>query len=299
MKKLLMILFVMIFSISLTGCSEKGAQDKNSDEEDNMAVAALVESFGNKLQQVSLLAPPEDLKKNMEENYGGYLTSELLTEFLNDPDNAPGKLTSSPWPDRIEITSTEKTSEGLYEVTGTIIEVTSTEQGTENAAAKRPITLEVKKVDGEWLISSVVLGNYEAGDSIKYRNRDYGFTFTLPKSWSGYTIVAEAWEGRSVEGSISVQITETGPKLLIRHPKWTKENPREDIPVMVFNMAQWDKVQQGKISLGAAPIGPAELGRNTTYVFALPARYNYDFLTGYQEVEQILTENPLKPFNLQ
>ena len=68
---------------------------------------------------------------------------------------------------------------------------------------------------------------------------------------------------------------------------------------MVFNMAQWDKVQQGKINQGAAPIGPAELGKKTTYVFALPARYNYDFLTGYQEVEQILTENPLKPFNLQ
>jgi len=299
MKKLIMILFATMFSISLIGCSEKGAQVNNSGEEDKKTVVTLVESFGKKLQQVSLLAPPEDLKKNMEENYGSYVTSELLTQFLNDPDNAPGRLTSSPWPDRIEITSTEKTSEGLYKVAGTIIEVTSTEQGTENAAAKRPITLEVKKVDGKWLIASVVMGNYEAGDSIQYRNRDYGFIFTLPKNWSGYTIVAEAWEGRSVEGSTNGQIAETGPKLLIRHPEWTKENPREDIPVMVFTLAQWDKVQQEKISLGAAPIGPAELGRNSTYVFALPARYNYDFLTGYQEVEQILKENPLKPFNLQ
>ena len=299
MKKLITILFIfMIFYISLIGCSEKGAQVNNT-EEDKIAVAVLVESFGNKLQQVSLLAPPEDLKKSMEDNYGRYLTSELLAEFLNDPDNAPGRLTSSPWPDRIEITSTEKTSEGLYKVAGTIIEVTSTEQGTENAAAKRPITLDVKKVDGKWLISSVVLGVYEAGSQIVYMNRGYGFTFTLPENWSGYTIVAEAWEGRSVGGSTSGQITETGPKFLIRHPEWTKENPREDIPVMVFTLAQWDKVLQENISLGAAPIGPTELGRNSTYVFALPARYNFDFLTGYQEIEQILAENPLKPFNLQ
>ena len=117
MKKLIMILFATMFSISLIGCSEKGAQVNNSGEEDKKTVVTLVESFGKKLQQVSLLAPPEDLKKNMEENYGSYVTSELLTQFLNDPDNAPGRLTSSPWPDRIEITSTEKTSEGLYEVT--------------------------------------------------------------------------------------------------------------------------------------------------------------------------------------
>lgn len=299
MKKMLMLLFTLVFSISIIGCSGKGVQVNNSDEEDRKAVVALVEGFGSKLQQVSLLASSADLKKSMEENYGSYLTPELLAEFLSDPGNAPGRLTSSPWPDRIEAASAEKTSKGLYKVAGTIIEVTSAEQGTANAAAKRPIALEVKKVGGKWLISSVVLGDYEVGDSILYRNRDYGFTFTLPKSWSGYKIAAETWEGRSLEGSTSGQITETGPKLLIRHPGWTKENPREDIPIMVFTMAQWDKVQQAKISLGAAPIGPTELGRNSTYVFALPARYNFDFLTGFEEVEQILAGNPLKPFDLQ
>lgn len=299
MKKIIMILFTLVFSISLIGCSGNNVQVSNTDEADKKAVVALVEGFGNKLKQVSLLATSEDLKKSMEENYGSYVTPELLAGFLSDPGNAPGKLTSSPWPDRIEVATAEKTSEGLYKVAGTIIEVTSAEQSTADAAAKRSITLEVKKIDGKWLISSVVMGDYEAGDSILYRNRDYGFTFTLPKSWSGYMIVAETWEGRSLEGSTSGQITETGPKLLIRHPQWTKESPREDIPIMVFTMAQWDKVQQEKISLGAAPIGPTELGRNSTYVFALPARYNFDFLTGFEEVEQILAGNPLKPFNLQ
>ena len=66
---------------------------------------------------------------------------------------------------------------------------------------------------------------------------------------------------------------------------------------MVFTLAQWNALQQGKFHIGAAPIGPTELGRNSNYVFALPARYNYAFLNGYQEVENILKGKPLKPTN--
>jgi hypothetical protein len=127
--------------------------------------------------------------------------------------------------------------------------------------------------------------------TLLYRNSDYGFAFILPESWKGYAIVIEGWEGRSLEGSTSGQITETGPELLIRHPQWVLANQRQDIPVMVFTITQWDLVQQEKISVGAAPMPPSEMGRNSTYVFALPA--------GFEEVEQILAENPLKPFDLQ
>jgi len=38
-----------------------------------------------------------------------------------------------------------------------------------------------------------------------------------------------------------------------------------------------------------------QLGRNEEYVFALPARYNFGFLGGYEEVEMILENNPLAP----
>jgi len=299
MKKVLVVMLIMMVSLGLLGCSNQGVEVKSSDEVDKKAVTDVVEGFGKKLQQVSLIASSQDLEKSMNENYGSYVTPDLLAKFLSAPESAPGRITSSPWPDRIEIASAEKTSEGVYKVEGTIIEVTSTEQSTGNAAAKRPITLEVKKVEDKWLISSVVMGDYQTGGTVVYRNSAYGFVFILPESWKGYTIVTEVWEGRSLEESTSGQITETGPKLLIRNPGWTKENPMEDIPIMVFTLAQWDKVQQEKISLGAAPIGPTELGKNSTYVFALPARYNFDNLPGYQEVEKIMEGNPLKPFNLQ
>jgi hypothetical protein len=129
-----------------------------------------------------------------------------------------------------------------------------------------------------------------------YINRHYGFTFTLPESWEGYTIVEETWTGTQLEapeGSYPPAVI--GPEILIRHPLWTESDPHQDIPIMVFTLEQWDLVQTEKLGVGAAPIPPSELGRNATYVFALPARYNFAFLTGWEEVEQILQGHPLQP----
>lgn len=131
---------------------------------------------------------------------------------------------------------------------------------------------------------------------IVYRNNHYGFTFSLPKSWEGYTIVTDQWEGVSLKGAKKGSVVEKGPILSIRHPEWTSRKPRQDIPIMIFTVEQWKSLQQGKISVGAAPVGPTELARNSRYVFALPARYNYSFLEGYEEAERILEGNPLTPF---
>lgn len=125
-----------------------------------------------------------------------------------------------------------------------------------------------------------------------YQNTQYGFSFNLPKSWKGYKIVTDKWIGYDVK---SGKISETGPMISIRHPLWTAKKPRQDIPIMVFTLSQWNSLQQEKFHIGAAPIGPSELGRNSRYVFALPARYNYAFLTGYKEVENILIGKPLQP----
>lgn len=284
-------------SISTSDNTSRNIASGVTDEDHKKAVISQVEGFGKKLQMVSLLAPADIMRQSMQDNYSGYVTPELLAKFQSDPLNAPGRLTSSPLPDRIEVLSTEKISEGLYKVEGKIVEVTTTGE-TSDADINRPITLEVKNMGGQWLITSVTMGEYATTDKIIYRNVDYGFSFTLPKSWDGYLIINDEWEGISLEGSASGQVTESGPKLLIRHPQWTPANPRQDIPIMVFTIAQWNLVQQEKLSVGAAPMPPSELGRNSTYVFALPARYNYAFPYGFEEVEQILAEKPLTPFEL-
>jgi hypothetical protein len=90
-------------------------------------------------------------------------------------------------------------------------------------------------------------------------------------------------------------VTQTGPEIFIRNPAWTEKEPTQDIPIMVFTLEQWNELKQEKFHIGAAPIGPSELGRNSKYVFVLPARYNFAFLKGFEEVEKILAEKPLKP----
>ena len=126
-----------------------------------------------------------------------------------------------------------------------------------------------------------------------YQNTEYRFTVALPQSWKGYTVVSDTWEGLSVE---SGAVTATGPLISIRHPKWTTAEPRQDIPIMIFTIAKWDALQKEEFHIGAAPIPPREVARSNSYVFALPARYNYAFPTGYEEVETILTGNPLRAY---
>lgn len=128
-----------------------------------------------------------------------------------------------------------------------------------------------------------------------YKNTQYGFNFPLPISWEGYSIIVTQWEGYT-PGTQGDATVEKGPIISIRHPEWTSANPRQDIPIMVFTLAQWNTLQQGKFFIGAGPEGPSELGRNTRYVFGLPFRYNYSFPTGYEEVEKILEGNPLQTF---
>lgn len=127
-----------------------------------------------------------------------------------------------------------------------------------------------------------------------YNNSEYGFSFTLPDSWEGYQIVLDSWEGIDTDQ----QQVENGQILLIRHPAWTEEKPRQDIPIMIFTLEQWSLLENGEFHIGAAPIGPTLLGQNNKYVFALPARYNFAFLEGYEEVETILEKKPLQPKNV-
>jgi hypothetical protein len=143
-------------------------------------------------------------------------------------------------------------------------------------------------------LNSVTVSNQPIAP-IEYTNNQYGFNFTLPASWKGYAVINDEWVGNA-SGPQGDVVSEKGPLLSIRHPLWTAAKPRQDIPIMVLTLAQWNSLQKDKFHIGAAPIGPQELGKNNKYVFALPARYNFAFITGYQEVARILSGNPLKAF---
>lgn len=128
--------------------------------------------------------------------------------------------------------------------------------------------------------------------TIEYKNPSYGFSLTLPESWKGHRVLWSEWEGSVLREDGSVARTLRGPELRIRHPKWTEEQPREDMPIMIFTIVQW----RAEPVVSAAPIGPAELGRNGMYVFAVPPRWDYDLAEGWEEAQTILTPDSLHTF---
>ena len=164
--------------------------------------------------------------------------------------------------------------------------------------------IKIVKYQNKWFLDGdlpfgAVLPTNQNGDinatssQTEYSNTTYGFTFTLPPRWKGYQIINSRWEGNLLDGSSSIKFN--GPIISIRHPLWTTLNPRQDIPIMIFTSAEWNLIQQEKLSVSAAPIPPTLLGQNSQYIFALPARYNYAFPIGFEEVQTIIDSKPLHP----
>lgn len=115
-------------------------------------IQELIEGFGNNLKNVELVAPQEIREEEIEKYYKGYLTKELLERLKINPEGI-GKQTSSPWPEKIEITSLIFLSPDKAEINGEIIEMTSSGE-----SGRRKIILEITLVDKflrKWLISDI------------------------------------------------------------------------------------------------------------------------------------------------
>ncbi len=105
-----------------------------------------VEEFGTTMQNVSLLSP--DATSTMATIYGPLVTSDLLQVWQENPEEAPGRLTSGPYPARIEIVRIDKQGSG-YIVNGTVVYMTSTGE-----AGRAPVILLVIPQEGHWLIAA-------------------------------------------------------------------------------------------------------------------------------------------------
>lgn len=126
---------------------------------------------------------------------------------------------------------------------------------------------------------------------IVYKNVQFGFCFLLPADWQGYTIVTQKWSGTVLD----TQKKESGPELLIRNPRWTRGAPWQDIPIMIFTPSQWKLVAADNLAVSAAPIGPAKLGQNKSYAFALPPRWiGFTDDQGQDELETLMSQLPFQ-----
>jgi hypothetical protein len=121
------------------------------------AVAAITNAFGANLKMVSLVAPAADVAAAMDSYYKPFVTPALLATWKSDPSIAPGKKTSSPYPDKIEIASVSKLTDKTYRVVGNVMEVTNSTTGTK-PASNYPMILSFENIDGVWLITNVQLG---------------------------------------------------------------------------------------------------------------------------------------------
>ena len=126
-------------------------QTTTTDAVDEAEIRDLVENFGKKLQNVSLLAP--DAGQEIEMQYSEFVSRALLEMWMGNVSKAPGRVVSSPWPDRIEISSLTREDPGEYVITGYVVEVTSVEVVNGGAAAKIPVRMVVQEEQGGWVIA--------------------------------------------------------------------------------------------------------------------------------------------------
>lgn len=125
-----------------------------------------------------------------------------------------------------------------------------------------------------------ILNNDDIDENILgYRNNLYGFFVPLPESWQGYTVNQQA-KGTYLE-------------IHIVHPQSTTQNERMDVPVLVVPIAVWNiwyppsDPNSGQHPF-AAPVPATERARNGAYVFATAPRYNFSYLPGWEEVDEIV-----------
>lgn len=128
---------------------------------------------------------------------------------------------------------------------------------------------------------------------LRYHDSKSGFTFYLPDSWRGYSVLHKQWEGQTYVSANDTTITMArGPVIVLRHPDWTARKIYQDITLVVYTRSQWDGEKQGKFSCTYFAGGTmVELWHNHKYVFAMSTHEGKAELEGWQEVNQIVSRN--------
>jgi hypothetical protein len=188
MNKKIILISLAIVIVVVSGFAFYFWEKKSQLEE--TAVKSLVENFGYALKSVSLLSPtaPQDI----ESNYRDFIAPELIAKWKGDPSKALGRLTSSPWPESIEIAGIRKVEPGLYDVFGKIIDMTGT-----GMAGSRPIELSVTKInvdnfDSRWLITNVSVITNQENELWKEYNGD-DISFQYPEKLTTKYVFAQEW----------------------------------------------------------------------------------------------------------
>lgn len=241
-------------------------------------VQNLVETFGKRLQNVSLLASQDALRRSLEDNYGHLVSSpqvmiaQWVAEALDDPTKVPGRLTSSPWPDRIEILSVNKISEYVYEVKGEVIEITSKE--TTSDPTKRSITILVEKrrdLGNRFVISGVTLGSYENAQTTSGFNND-----KIEKAITDYLLTERHFSWKNRTDSFNFCAVEN------------LDPEKELFPLYVWAYCGEYIVEDGELKTVSGSSGPVKIDYPNELSFYDPRNFSYESPgDGSQYIEDI------------
>jgi hypothetical protein len=149
---LLLLIPLVVAGVFLVGVAEKSGVSEMRGSSIDPQVALVITQFGKSMRYVTLTAPALDIRDSVAKYYAPYVTPELLSVWRANPRKVPGRSSSSPWPDRIEIHSVEPQGDGSYIVRGIVIEVTSSELVNGGIAGAYPVTMRLARHDKNWLI---------------------------------------------------------------------------------------------------------------------------------------------------
>jgi len=125
-----------------------------------------------------------------------------------------------------------------------------------------------------------------------YHNAQFDFTFSLPTSWQGYSVLSQPWTGQAFLPDTDKAVeAEHGPTIILRNPQWKAGDPWQDIPILVFTRKQWKAHHQGQFSIYEGGM-VFEISHSSKYVFAIWSRFNGDeSIKGFREAEGIVMRN--------
>jgi hypothetical protein len=120
---------------------------------DTAGARAVVERFGERLRDVSLLAPDSAVARQIREAYAPHVTPGLLAVWVAHPDSAPGRKVSSPWPERIAIDTIAPAGLRTCRVVGHVVYTTSVHETQSGDSLRERVVLRVTG-DSAWRIDT-------------------------------------------------------------------------------------------------------------------------------------------------
>lgn len=190
------LLFIAVFFGVYAWIKYNSGNDKNSyiqQQTDETAITAMLEHFGKTLKNVYLTSPTA--AADMAAKYKNFVTPQLLSQWQASPLDALGRLTSSPWPENIQIINIQPSGDNTYKVEADIIEITDLEKTHGGFSDKIRVYFTVQKFNDQWLIGSAFTEGHisTAGWQIFYATSTDALSFKYPSSLGTKYISTQDW----------------------------------------------------------------------------------------------------------